>query len=943
LAQCVAQLAEKLQAGERVEVRELCEDCPEHLEQLEMLLPTLEAIVELERSVSADADHAPNVQATPTTELDGVLGDFRIIREIGRGGMGVVYEAQQISLNRRVALKVLPFAVMLDSRRLERFRHEAQAAAMLRHPHIVTVYSVGCERGVHYYAMDYVEGLNLAEVAEQLKRQPTLAAVRACSNGSRAWTLQRKGMRADGSVQARGQARTAANVDTQPIAALTTLLESRPAGFREIARLGVQAAEALDYAHQMGIVHRDVKPSNLLLDRDGELWLTDFGLAMTQSDAGLTMSGDLLGTLRYMSPEQAAGKRLPLDHRTDVYSLGVTLYELLAGRPAFDSHDRAELLQAIAKVDPPPLRKSVPSIPSDLSTIVHKAMEKDSADRYSTARELADDLRRFVEDRSIVARRPSLWQRCHRWSRRHALAIAAAGCLLLFAVAGLSLSTFLVSRQSVRAEQNLQLALAALEQTLAESVVGDLIVEPVDAKRAELQRRGIEFYDEFAKKNGVDPTTWPAYRLLVFNQRLDQAYSLENTDPKAADRAFSDAISQAEQLVTATSGDPRNQGRLVHCIDDYSNFLGNHGRRDEALKESTKAGQLIARIVKEHPDFPMNPYLLGKNLYNRGKQYEIAGNLADAERCCREAIPHLKKAYDTEPNELRDVYVLASCRYNLGLYLAQGGKKDEAEQQWNDAVRDWRALTLLRPMSSEYQSRAGATLSNLAVLARDRGNFERCRDLAQEALVHQKRALATKPVYELSKDFLRKHYKHLILALESLKDYEGLAACAEEHAAALSDVPYECCAAALSFESCAELVQEQPDLSPEDRLRLTDGYARRGLEILDEARGRFDDNLASFTVAQGYLTIGDGFAEMKRATDARRAWQSAHSLVTQVRAKVAPKDQHEFDDFIKSTEKRLTLLSARCEDTSSDEAQIDEAPVTTPAEKPGLEVGDLGP
>jgi serine/threonine protein kinase len=174
--------------------------------------------------------------------------------------------------------------------------------------------------------------------------------------------------------------------------------------FRRVAELGIQAARALDHAHALGIVHRDVKPANLLVDGSGKLWVTDFGLAHIQSDARLTMTGDLVGTLRYMSPEQALAKRIVVDHRTDVYSLGATLYELLTLEPAFSGSDRQELLRQIAFEEPKAPRRINKAIPAELETIVQKAMEKNPADRYATAKELADDLRRFLVDEPIRAR-----------------------------------------------------------------------------------------------------------------------------------------------------------------------------------------------------------------------------------------------------------------------------------------------------------------------------------------------------------------------------------------------------------------------------------------------------------------------------------------------------------------------------------------------------------
>jgi serine/threonine protein kinase len=344
------------------------------------------------------------------------LGDFEIVREVGRGGMGVVYEAVQRSLGRRVALKVLPFAATLDPRQLQRFHNEARAAAGLHHTNIVPVHAVGSERGVHYYAMQFIEGRTLADFIAQQRGQavaqvPTMAAAQAA----------------------------AASATTVPPAAQATSAAPRDAAYlRRAAEWGIQAAEALDCAHTLGVVHRDVKPANLLLDGSGRLWVTDFGLAQVQSDARLTLTGDLVGTLRYMSPEQALARRVVIDHRTDIYSLGATLYELLTLRPAYGGNDRQELLRQIAFEEPTRLRRVSKAIPAELEIIVLKALEKNPADRYATAKELADDLRRWLGDHAIRARRPSLRQRAGRWVRRHRGLVGAAGAVL--AVAALILA-----------------------------------------------------------------------------------------------------------------------------------------------------------------------------------------------------------------------------------------------------------------------------------------------------------------------------------------------------------------------------------------------------------------------------------------------------------------------------------------------------------------------
>jgi serine/threonine protein kinase len=363
----------------------------------------------------------------------GELGDFRLLLEIGRGGMGVVYEAEQISLRRRVALKVLPFAAALDRRQLQRFKNEALAAAHLRHENIVPVYMVGEERGVHYYAMQFIEGRSLAHLIAELKEttfeSPKQAAI---ENGTKEL------------------------ITTPPAAVLST---ERSAGSRRyydwVARLGCQAALALEYAHSVGIVHRDIKPANLLLDTGGKLWVTDFGLAQVAGGAALTMTGELLGTLRYASPEQVLARQGVVDHRSDIYSLGATLYELLTIRPLFEGRDRNELLRQIANEEPRPPRSIHPSVPRELETVVLKALGKESSERYLTARELADDLQRFLDNRPVLARRPTPGERLWKLARRHPSMVAAALVVLFILLAGSLVSTFLIQieQERTRAEQ----------------------------------------------------------------------------------------------------------------------------------------------------------------------------------------------------------------------------------------------------------------------------------------------------------------------------------------------------------------------------------------------------------------------------------------------------------------------------------------------------------
>jgi WD40 repeat protein/serine/threonine protein kinase len=448
VGQIADEFTERLNRGEGPEIEEYVRRHPEHATVLRQVLASLQMI----RLSTPASGAAPTASADGHT--NGCLGDFRILREVGRGGMGVVYEAEQISLGRRVALKVLPFAAALDPKQLQRFQNEAHAAAQLHHTNIVPVFGVGSERGMHYYAMQFIDGQTLATVISE-RRGSASTDRRDKSNGL-------------------SEDATGPYVATPPIAALSTERSAGdPAFYRATARLGMQAAEALEHAHSLGVVHRDVKPANLLVDGRGNLWVTDFGLAQVQSDTRLTLTGDLVGTLRYMSPEQALAQRVPIDHRTDIYSLGATLYELLTLEPAFGGRDRHELLRQIAFEEPSPPRRLNKAIPAELETIVLKAIEKNPADRFGTAQELADDLERFLKDEPIRAKRPSLVQRARKWMRRHQpivwSALIAAVVVLILTVVVLALSNRVVAQEKKQAEESLNAETQA-KQELAQAL-----------------------------------------------------------------------------------------------------------------------------------------------------------------------------------------------------------------------------------------------------------------------------------------------------------------------------------------------------------------------------------------------------------------------------------------------------------------------------------------
>jgi WD40 repeat protein len=490
----VNQLAEAFLAryrrGERPSLTEYTDQHPELAEQIRDLFPAL-VVMEQFGSVAGHPETPSDSSTVPGHKIPRLLGEYRILGEVGRGGMGVVYEAVQESLGRHVALKVLAFQGLLKPTYLERFGREARAAARLHHTNIVPVFGIGEHQGIHYYAMQFIQGQSLDAVLKEVRRlrnikdaprpepSPTGGGKAGRGEAGRELTVsiahslltgEYEGPREDSSTPiaewepsagSRSSGSSAAEGITQSTSGLDSGLASQPEAqyFRSVARLAVQIAEALDYAHKQGILHRDIKPSNLLLDTRGTVWITDFGLVKAEDSDELTSPGDIVGTVRYMAPERFQGQA---DPGNDIYGLGITLYELLTLHPAFEDANRARLIERVTHDEPPRPRKVDPYIPRDLETIVLKASAKEPARRYASAEDLAEDLRRFLADRPIRARRASPLEKAVRLCRRNpgiaALSGLAAVLFMLIAV-GLPLAALL------RMERNE--ALANLERAEA--------------------------------------------------------------------------------------------------------------------------------------------------------------------------------------------------------------------------------------------------------------------------------------------------------------------------------------------------------------------------------------------------------------------------------------------------------------------------------------------
>jgi len=506
--------------GERPTAAEYAARYPEHAARILEIFPALELIEGLkpapDEHLGLSGDLGGGGEPAASSVGPRRLGDYTLLREIGRGGMGIVYEAEHESLKSRVALKVMHPRLRADRSYVRRFQTEARSAAKLHHTNIVPVFDYGEQDGVCYYAMQYIDGVGLERVLADVRRLRAAASRDTVAETEGVWhrtaidagedplTAISRGLLIGKFVDAPTASLVAERELTKmavvdgviPVATNRTQVgadgstsvssgsgvgsdSSSFAGqpesvyFGEVARLGAEVADALDYAHRQGVIHRDIKPPNLLLDTQGNVWVTDFGLAKLVEGGELSQSHDLVGTLRFMAPERFRGITDPMG---DIYSLGATLYELLTLKPAFDGPDEARLIDQITHESPAPLRQHDRRIPRDIETLVLKALAKNAKDRFATAGELADEMRRYLESRPILSRPLAPVERLWRWCKRSPTMAGLVGGIVLALLLGTLVSTYFAiraNRSAVESKANADRANDEAQRARDEKIISD--------------------------------------------------------------------------------------------------------------------------------------------------------------------------------------------------------------------------------------------------------------------------------------------------------------------------------------------------------------------------------------------------------------------------------------------------------------------------------------
>jgi serine/threonine-protein kinase len=799
--------------GERPTIKEYCERHPELAKEIRDVFEAVLMVEDLKPG-SSDVSASLGESVNGSGKRLEQVGDYRILREIGRGGMGVVYEAEQQALGRRVALKVLPKTVAGDGSAQVRFQREAKAAARLHHTNIVPVFDVGQDGEHLYYAMQLIHGQGLDLVIQDLRRlraqsgTTPMAAERSIAASLTAGRFERENLAGEGGADSKA---TAAYEGSAPSSAvlpglseLSTVTSNRGAYFRSVAQIGLQTASALAYAHGRGIIHRDVKPGNLILDTTGNVWVADFGLAKT-GDSAMTHTGDILGTVRYMSPERFRGQ---CDVRADVYALGMTLYELLTLKAAYASGDRLKLIEMIRQTEAASPRSIDTRIPLDLETIVMKAIDKDPKRRYQSADEMAEDLRRFVNDEPIKARRICSLERFGRWCRRNPAVAGLTAAILLLMAVGTAVSTW-QAVVATRAREDLAAKHAELADEQAKvqarfelvqkaialfhtGVSEDVLLKNAEFKelRTRLLKEAAGFYADLEKllagqtdvksrkalaaayfqlgtltaNIGSHPEALAIHRKALalrrelaaeagagVGTRLDVARSLgavggllkTTGDPAEAMRAWE------EMRYIATELEAEEPARAVLAASNHNigRLLTETGRLVDALVTFDKARAIRQRLADANPTVSGYQGDLASTYQEIGWALHSTGRSVDALKMFNQALAIVQRLADRHTSATSFQHHLATCHQNIGWLLARSTTPAQALEPYRKALAIRRRLADANPAVIYFQEWLGLAYKDLGwVLART-GQLTQGLEMHQRALaIFQKLADANPTV-----------------------------------------------------------------------------------------------------------------------------------------------------------------------------------------------------
>jgi eukaryotic-like serine/threonine-protein kinase len=720
LEQLADQFTDQLRRGEAPSIDDYANRHPQLAERIRALFP----ILELMESEASSSGQTPESEIVPSPQFER-LGDFRILREIGRGGMGIVYQAVQESLGRTVALKLLP-QVALGSRMNHRFQQEARLVAMLHHTNIVPIYGIGEEGGYSYFVMQFIEGTGLDCVLAELRSLRHNSS--SAPNADHSASLIASGLHAQSlpvhplAAASAGRGKPLSpvdqvNNDTAKMQRSTTqvgltnpsstgnLSATRHNYWQNVARIGVQVADGLAHAHAMGILHRDIKPGNLLLDEAGSVWITDFGLARLSDGSQLTRTGEVVGTLRYLPPEQLSGQS---DLRGDIYGVGLTLYELATLQPAFPESDPRKLMTQVAESRPIAPRKIDSQIPRDLETIILKSMAAEPGKRYSTADDLAADLRRFLEGQPIRARRVSSWERMMKWSRRHPAVAALSTAVAVLTVVGMAgiawqwraaTASLTIAQAEAQKRERINnflindfLSFADPEKEIDSDIrlrtVLDRAAASVDDRFADLPLEAADLHLQFGKiyLNLSQPESakqhfTQSHQLRLTNLGAEHSETNEAWHTIGIAEAYlgrrEEALAIFDQTIrTSAKQFGAESAETMRHRFNRAEVLHAMGRFAEAISEIDH----YLSIAPEQEQLDANGALKLKAniLADSGEQNQAQTILSELKRSFEQLVKIDGGQIDVSSNQMEDVYFLISVNEGLGLIASNQGYYDVA-------------------------------------------------------------------------------------------------------------------------------------------------------------------------------------------------------------------------------------------------------------------------